>query len=436
MLVGETGAFPVVTGDKPFDRKAKALRLAQIHLLLTRWVNRAHSSLQWNSHATLFLIIATCTVAAVPVVNTCVHVGSSGSHSLPQAMCPISATGLTRPEGDADPEDCASYWLPMPSGLAQSDTLIKTLPAGRRFDVVLRGQLATPLPDRDYGVHRSWYMLHAFEVHYQRTIESNDGQRITERRDYGAVRSAKLLIPRGNVEVSSDLFGKWSLAEMWFPDSSQGIYLVSPAALASCLMAPENRRLAEHADSRGFVETDTLSRRSVRFVFASGVGLESVEPIGWHPTVEEMGLLVMRTAPIEWWAATIGSSLQHEQPVTTGSEILGDFLRGPAMWIPVGIPVVLSAEPSWSDLKSRRLSVRSQREDQGTLTGRLTYDPSCGCVTSAELACESAFLRGSIYHLLFENLWTVSTPVTVRYECAPTEDVSKGPFRLCSSNSP
>ncbi len=436
MLVGETGAFPVVTGDKPFDRKAKALRLAHIRLLLTRRVNRAHSSLEWNSHATLFLTIVICTVAAVPVVNMCGHVGSSGSHCLPQAMCPIAAIGLTRPEGDAGSEECASYWLPMPSGLAQSDTLIKTLPTGRRFDVVLRGQLATPLPDRDYGAQRSWYMLYAFEVHYQRTIESNDGQRITERRDYGAIRSAKLLVPRGDAEVPSEPFGEWSLAEMWFPDSSQGIYLVSPVALASCLMAPRNRRLAEHPDSRGFVETDTLSRRSVRFVFASNVGLESVEPLGWKPSIEQVDQLVTRTAPLECWAVAAGFPAQNEHSITTGSEILGDLLCGPAMWIPVGIPVVLSAEPSWSDLELRRLSVRGQTEDQGTLTGRLTYDPSCGCVTSAELACESAFLRGSIYHLLFENLWTVSTPLTVRYECAPTEDVSKGPFRLCSSSPP
>ena len=182
------------------------------------------------------------------------------------------------------------------------------------MDVIVRGELVTPLPKRDYGSVRCWHLVYVFESRYRRTVESNDGYRFTERHDYGPLRSAKLLLPMNDGKTASKTLSGWSLAEMKFPAASEGIGVVSPRKLASLLLASEDRHFAERPESQGAVETDALSGRSVRFVYDRRTGLQSVEAIGWHPTNEQMEFLSIRTAPIEWWATSLRGDAGWLQP--------------------------------------------------------------------------------------------------------------------------
>ena len=111
----------------------------------------------------------------------------------------------------------------MPPGSRNNPTLcLKPCPPDRVFDVVVRGELVTPLPERDYGSIRRWHLMYVFEARYRRTVERSDGYRITERHDYETVRSAKLLLPMSEGKSASKARSDWSLAGMEFPCGEPG----------------------------------------------------------------------------------------------------------------------------------------------------------------------------------------------------------------------
>ncbi len=419
MSVADSGSFRAVPSYEGPQGYVFICCLPQILVSPTRYLTKAVASCRWNSQVTLVLIVAIGACAVTPVLSSFTAVDATESAALPEAMRTYPFRVLSRGDYCENDDDCGLSWSPMPDVLGYSESLPEDVSTGRAFDVVVRGQLATPLSDRDYGTQRKWCMLYVFESRYRRTIEKNGGQCIVERRDYENVRAAKLLIPTGNEELPADPFGEWSLKDMEFPDSRLGICLASPAELAARLLKPGNRWLAKRGGSRGFLKTDALSGRSVRFVFRGGVGLESVEAIGWNPTGEQMRHLVSLPPPIEWSALARDHDSPDENSLATRSDSLGDFLCVPGRVARTGIPVELAFDRSRSGPRQRFISANTHSKAGGVLRGLLQYDQTAGCVTSAEFDCQSTFLRPSYYHLFFESLSGSDARIAIRYECAP-----------------
>jgi hypothetical protein len=161
--------------------------------------------------------------------------------------------------------------------------LIAVVPVGQTYEVLVKGGLTGRLPDKAYGPMRRGYLAYMFEMRYQRWIESNDGYRIVERRTYGSVRMAKILSP---VDMSLELGPPDALPldDLACPEPGTGIAVAAVCPVAEAMLGGGAKAVADEPTSRGFLEQDLLSGKSVRLTYIDGVGVSSLEPLGWTLT--------------------------------------------------------------------------------------------------------------------------------------------------------
>ena len=95
-------------------------------------------------------------------------------------------------------------------------------------------------------------MAYVFEVRYRRDIESNDGQRIVERRTFLAVREAKLLTPVGEMTLNLGPPETAELDRIVFPGPGEGINAGPVRELAETILASGVQAVADCPESRAF----------------------------------------------------------------------------------------------------------------------------------------------------------------------------------------
>ena len=348
---------------------------------------------------------------------------------LPIVLQPVPATTFVRP---TDTRHCKWFsWAEPPKRIEEPGLLLAAFPAGRAFDVMIRGELSAILDDLDDSRRRREHVLQAVEMKYRRTIESNDGYRVVERRDFETVRRAKLLVPVGAGQVSSCPFATWSLDEVPFPSSAEGIYIVPAQQLATSLLRPEACRFVERVGGRGFLEEDDLSGRSIRLTHVDGVGIESLETLGWHANREQLQYLAAQSIFLQIGLSK--SVLSDERHPDILSKQFSELVPDPFTWIRRNVPIRVTrlneVPTSLTAQTTLQLRVETAFPDNpgdvnvgqqvNWMRGILDYDNHTSLLKSAVMRYHANFLLWSRYHLFFETTTAESNAdFVVSYRCS------------------
>lgn len=154
------------------------------------------------------------------------------------------------------------------------------LPAGRTHEIHVKGALTAALKKNGYGAPRQTNLAFAFEMVTERTIQRNDGRRIVAVLRFGRVRMVKLLSDVDDLEIDLGAPGEPILDELDHLAPETGIAVVDVAPVAYGLLGERARSVAESPASRAYLETDSLSGKTVRITYRTDVGVETVEPMG------------------------------------------------------------------------------------------------------------------------------------------------------------
>jgi hypothetical protein len=337
---------------------------------------------------------------------------------------PLRALPLSTASRDDKQHGTTAAWCDWPEhtpALNRPERFKLSLPAGQEFAVTVRGEITATLDEWEYDVRRSRHVFYAFETQYQRTIESNDGRCVVERRDYRNVKRVKLLVPVGDAPLPSEPFCDWSFATLDFPHPSNGIGLVPANYLAGVLLRPDLHVLAKDEWCRGYTEQDDLSGRSVRLTYVDGVGIESVEAIGWSPTSEQMRYLTQRSVLLDC-CAPVSSKKDQRRPRWIRSDRVVELVADPTFEMrrdaQIGLLTLNNASVRHRDLWATHENARKDPDHRVIGTMRIEHDAKGKFVRSAEMSLKSDAFWLSKFHLLHEDLQQADTRAIVRYDCS------------------
>jgi hypothetical protein len=301
------------------------------------------------------------------------------------------------------------------------------MPEGQVCEVVVKGGLTGRLKDRGSQYHTC--VAYAFEMRYQGLVESNDGRRIVERRDYGNVRMAKLLSLVADMRLELGEPDAPLLDELsGCSDPGSGIAVASVGLVAKAILSGDTEAVTGCPASRAFLEEDLLSGKSVRLNHTDGVGVTAIEPVGWTLTRAVAAYLFRQTiVPLP---LLHDSSRCESAEFVVPSDHLGAFLD-PSRWLDredwIGIAAptkAYDASPGcqlflrpWSRARWGPHSDSHRPRTAVVPLGQLQYDPIRKIVTNATVRWPLPALMSAHDRLLFETDFAEPPLLTVQYRC-------------------
>ena len=96
MSVDRSGAFPIVTDQQMFALWRQRWAPRQYRKPVARWVGWPLSVIASSPHMSLLLVVGSCTLGSMPLVNSLVPQRPGQWSGLPYALCSHPATTISR----------------------------------------------------------------------------------------------------------------------------------------------------------------------------------------------------------------------------------------------------------------------------------------------------------------------------------------------------
>lgn len=161
-------------------------------------------------------------------------------------------------------------------------------PTGSTYEILIKGGFVAPLEDAGDGVR---HLAFAFETLTRRTIESNDGRRIVERRRFESRKVVKLVTDAEDLSLDLGPPQTPILESLGDVQPIEGSVELPAESVAEAILATRSQPALERATSTAAVRADSLSGKEVRITYVDGLGVESVVPIGCSLTRCELKML-------------------------------------------------------------------------------------------------------------------------------------------------
>jgi hypothetical protein len=323
-----------------------------------------------------------------------------------QADC---GTGVSRPKGVEWGLDAPGS----PTAVADPQRVKSILPTGMTYIVSVTGGFVAGLREADYGHNRRLNVAYMFEMRYRRTIESNDGRRIVERRCFQEVRMAKIVSPADDMRLRSSESNGPILDNIEFPDPGSGIVVGPMHTVARAMLSYGVDSVAADPRSRAFLEHDALSGKTVRLTFVDGQGVISVEPIDW--TLTSSAAYHLLCQPILHMNLIPGQGSSGSRNCTVDLGHLAHFLD-PS--VAPSHPTDVLIEPAgtregtcdryslslvWDEDTDEPVDIDDVYRTTSEPIGVLEYDSTAGIVTAATVNWPMIAVDVSGWRLLYEQ---------------------------------
>jgi len=317
-----------------------------------------------------------------------------------------------------------------PKAAADPQRVKSVLPAGKTYEVSANGGFVACLREKGFGPNRRLHVAYVFEMRYLRSIESNNGRRIVERRCFQEVRMAKIVSPVADMRLRLDDPDRPVLDGLRFPGPASGIVVAPVHSVASAMLSHGVDSAAADPCSRAFLEHDALSGRTARLTFVDGQGVVSVEPIGWTLTSSAARFLLSQ--PVLHKTLIPSQDSGEDAVCTIDLGHLASFLDpslAPCCETDVLVELAgtrhahydrYSLSQVWDDDSDTHVD---NDDDQhcvaSTPLGALQYDRNDGIVTAAIVNWPLSDLDLRRDRLLYErwNQFQDAPVLSVRYQC-------------------
>ena len=254
---------------------------------------------------------------------------------------PVSPTHVA----DGSPEPASPSGRPKPIG--DPDRIREMLQVGKTYRVVVKATLKARVEDKRWATPQVVNLAYVAEMAVDRTIESNDGRRLVERRHFVTVRNAKILCDVESFSIDLGPPGVLALGALEYIQLGAGATVAVAKPLVEAILGPQAQRIADSEATKAAASVIGLSGKTVRISYVDGRGVESVDPIDCTLTTEEDDFL-RRTA------------------VLSDAYILPDRKSKPGdTWTVDGRELACFLDPTLKGIEEGEVKVRRD-EDEGT----------------------------------------------------------------------
>jgi hypothetical protein len=312
------------------------------------------------------------------------------------------------------------------------------LPAGATFDVFVKGGFVAPRLDNLRGQPLRTHLAYAFEMSYRRVIESNDGQRIVERRTFGPVRMAKILAAT-EMQLNLGPRERTLFDRVRFPAASDGLAVGDLHAVAAAMLGAAGNAVEQSDVSLALLETDRLSEKTVRLTYVDGLGIESVEGLDGPLSGRQLLLLFRQfVVPPGLCPADPNADPAFTRMTVNDLASISDPTRSPADGGTVLLQAVAGPEgrtscshvlynPEEYSYRNRQAAPTQAELRAATRMGTLYYDPEGTFISRATIHWPLGQLEVFSECLLYENPFVdidSELTMTVDYFCRRVADAS------------
>lgn len=324
----------------------------------------------------------------------------------------------------------SKQWPPQQKPLNDPQRAQEVLKAGRTYRAILKAGLDARVEDKDWGVTELTTLAYAAEFVINRKIESNDGAKIVELRNFEACRCTKILT-KADVRIDIGPPGQIVLGVIdtyVAPGTVAVINAVKP--LAENILSEASKQAMEQHTTVAKAMVDSLSGKSARITYVDGseAGVTSIEPVGCTLSDSERDFLYSTAVLSDAHIMQLNMK-PGDKWIIDGGQFSGFFdptMRG----MPVGDievarePDVREKDVPFAVLRITRGILELDTSDQSMSrigrfvpTGELRYNLADNCVSTAALTGEMSIEQLSKDHLLFESRMRTEPRLSLNYSC-------------------
>lgn len=307
------------------------------------------------------------------------------------------------------------------------------LPPGSSYEILIKGGFETPLEDAADG-RGVRYLAFAYETLTRRTIESNDGRRIVERRRFESRKLAKLVTDAGPLSLDLGAPQTPVLQPLGDVRPGEGPVDFSVRSVADAILSADSQPTLDGTTSRAALCEDRLSGKEVRITYVDGLGVESVAPIGCSLTNCELKMLFHTPVLADCYLLPDPNSRERKWQVNA-DQLAGFFdptlpaiprgrLRLQSMNgenDPAGRPRRYVSIVDGADIDLIAADVAYGRVGFLTFEGTFHQGPN-GLVDFASLGGPIRIIAVSQDYFLFDEVFYDAAPMTLTYSCMLDQD--------------
>jgi hypothetical protein len=324
-----------------------------------------------------------------------------------------------------------------PSRAADTGRIREAYQPGKTYRTLVKVNLASRASAKDWGITQDMNLLYIAEAETLRTIESNDGQKMTILLEF---RRAKNLSVHTQVEgIRFDLGGKETLAlaagdwlgsTIGLPLGWTAVTLETAGNLLNSQPAKEiMSRIATDQSTKLFSFVSALQGKKVRVEYVNGKGVVAIAPIGCSLSGDQTGLIYASALASDVYLLPDLQSKPGDQWRVEGSDMLP--VVDPSLHATMSGQITVTRKADEGSSADRRAVIevergtldlhdsddRSESVGRWTPQGRMEFSFRDKTVTGAELTGQLVVEKRSTDHILFEARHTIQPKYNVTYFC-------------------
>lgn len=373
----------------------------------------------------------------------------------PKAAIPVEAPALK--EGEKKKRSELPEPPPPPKPVTDEVRVRQNLIPGKTYVVNSHGALSMRGRDKDWGISTTITINYGFDSEVLRTIESNDGNKVVERRTFKRVRSLKLNTALEDVRLDIGPTGTLLLG---------GVALLNPSALPVALSVNRfigkdikdplslvgldqtiiNSILSRDPSARMFTKLSILEGKVVRLTYDNSARDCQVEAVNGTMSDEELrfhassvlladSLIIpdLEVRKGEVWKVD-GMNFAGLMDPTLLAQTEGDvYLRREGDELVAGkkqrcVRISIMKEKPTGDRCTLTFKQSDRKAEQiGWFrpTGGMLFSPEDQIIIESKLEGEGSFTRVSKDHLLFEARSERSPHMKLHYRCRIAEGTER-----------
>ena len=193
------------------------------------------------------------------------------------ALIAVMWIGTGEPPPPPPPRPGAA--LDPPEPVEDPDRVREALKEGRTYRAEVTFDLTAVAEDTDWGTTAALTHAYGGNAVVLRTVESNDGSTVVERRTFERVATAKLMTTVEDVRFELDGFGTLAaaVADKFAPGVAATVTRALP--FAEMIVGPAYQQAINDSNSKMRAHVDSLSGKTVRITYVDGRGVTNLEPI-------------------------------------------------------------------------------------------------------------------------------------------------------------